>query len=117
MSYALGSIIERFIEAVKRSAKELYIRGVSKISANVNKFSSEMALGEESISRSIITAVIKLHTTISKEDVVIRSFKTMGSAIQKLQCSLEDSLSILSLLLEFLSVLSIILIMVIAWLS
>lgn len=117
MSYAIGSIIERFIESIRRRAREAYARGVSKISSDAGKFMARSAAGEESLTQSIITAIVRLHAAVSREESIIRSFRTMGSAIQKLQCSLEDSLSILSLLLEFLSVLSIILIMVIAWWS
>lgn len=119
MSYATGSIIERFIEAIRRRVREARSRSGKRpveIGDNVRP-QVKTPIREESIAQMILTAVVKIHTIFSREESIIRSLRSMGSAIQKLQCSLEDSLSVLSLLLEFLSVISIILILVLAWWS
>lgn len=56
--------------------------------------------------------VIFLHNAISKEDIVISIAKIIGVNMQKLQSSLEDALSLTSLLMELLSTLSLILILI-----
>lgn len=56
--------------------------------------------------------VIFLHNAISKEDMVISIAKIIGVNMQKLQSSLEDALSLTSLLMELLSTLSLILILI-----
>lgn len=116
MSYALGSVIERVVDAVKRRIKELYARGreaASKYGSAVREAPKSL-VSDESFAKSFLTAIVKLHVFLSREDAVVVEFRKIGSSVQKLQSSLEDSLSALSLLLEFLFALSIVLILVIA---
>lgn len=98
LSYALASFIERIIEALKRRGDEI-----------INN--SRISLGR------VLVLIARFHSAISKEEKVTNLIKIISLNVLRLQSSLEDSLSALSLLLEFLSSLSIVLILVILWLS
>ncbi|MEM1525759.1 MAG: hypothetical protein QXZ41_01775 [Ignisphaera sp.] len=101
MSYGSATIIERIVERLTKVAQ--CIR---------NKIFSS---GRIIIHR--VNYVEGVQKISSIEDMVVSLIKLIGVKVQKLQCSLEDSLSALSLILELLSSLSIIIILVILWLT
>lgn len=98
MSYILASFIERVVEALKRKGSEIIANG-------------KIHLGR------VLMLIVSFHSFISKEEKIANFVKLIGLDVIKLQSSLEDSLSALSLLLELFSTLSIILVLVILWLS
>lgn len=89
MNYISASILERIIKILRYKTNEVIVNGRTKF----NK---------------LINMVIRIHMALKKEDKVIVLIRSIVIIIQKIQSSLEDSLSTQSLLLEFLSILSII---------
>lgn len=98
MSYALASFIERIVETLKRRGSGI----IANSRTNLSK---------------VLIMITSFHSTISREEAITNFIKLIGLDVLKLQSSLEDSLSALSLLLELFSSLSIILVLVILWLS
>lgn len=119
MSYAIGSVIERIIDVVKQKVREIYAKskGATLKLRETIVISPKAPVSEESFAKAVLTGAVKLHVLLSREETVVNAFRRIGSNVQKLQSSLEDSLSALSLLLEFIFALSIVLILVIAWWS
>lgn len=119
MSYAIGSIIERIIDVVKQKVREIYAKSreaTLKFRETIVE-SPKASVSDESFAKAVLTSIVKLHVFLSREETVVNAFRRIGFNVQRLQSSLEDSLSALSLLLEFIFALSIVLILVITWSS
>ena len=99
MSYAVASVIERSRDAIA----DLLRRLVKRLRIRITSPKLSMKVPEVDIAQKAVVTV---------EDAVINVFRALGRSIQMLQCSLEDSLSALSLILELLSTLSLILLLV-----
>jgi len=98
LNYTVASIIERITETLKRKGSKIIADSKTKFSKLVNIF-------------------VYVHKALSKEDKVIDIAKAIAITLQKIQGSLEDSLSTQSLFLELLSVLAIVTVLVVAWWS
>lgn len=98
MSYASASFIERIIEAIRRRGSKVVADGRTKLD-------------------KMLVLIARFHDVISKEDKVVNFVKLVGLNVLRLQSSLEDSLSALSLLLELFSSLSVIIVLVVLWWS
>ncbi|MEM1645476.1 MAG: hypothetical protein QXL96_06355 [Ignisphaera sp.] len=101
MSYGSVTIIERIVDMLSRLAQNIRNR----IFALLRKVTHR------------VNYIERVQKISSVEDIVISFGKLIGVKVQRLQYSLEDSLSALSLVLELLSSLSIIIVLAILWLS
>lgn len=90
MSYSVASIAERFRVIIEKISQSLHRVVKLRVKENTTKKLEFRPI----------------------EDVAINLFRSIGLVIQKLQSSLEDSLSVLSLALELLVTLALILLLV-----
>lgn len=96
MSYSSGSIIQRLVERLQHQMEYTLLLSKGFYSSLVDK-------------------VIKVHSFISREDIIVRTLKSIALYTLKLQCILEDALSAISILFELFTSISIILIVVLVW--
>ncbi|MCS7110803.1 MAG: hypothetical protein N3D82_04595 [Ignisphaera sp.] len=96
MSYSIGSVVQRLVERLQRRVEYTLIFSKGLYSLLVSK-------------------IIVVHSFIAREDVIVRSLKSIALYILRLQCVLEDALSATSILFELFASISIILIVVLVW--
>ena len=96
MSYAAASIVSRVIDALKRMYRK--------------------QRQNRRLASKLVGFAIRVRSALSREDRVVGFLKAVALGLQRLQSSLEDSLSIQSLLLEILSAISIAVMVIVAWL-
>ncbi|MEM0027460.1 MAG: hypothetical protein QXT53_05570 [Ignisphaera sp.] len=118
MSYTVASIINRIVDALKHRVVRLKQRNRHILSYVIN-FALKLhdILSKEDNIINFMKAVMKTITiNMQREDNIINFMKNTTISMQRLQCSLEDSLSVQSLLLQILSVISIVVVVMVAWL-
>uniref|UniRef100_A0A7C2Z9K1 Uncharacterized protein n=1 Tax=Ignisphaera aggregans TaxID=334771 RepID=A0A7C2Z9K1_9CREN len=112
MNYAVASFIERTISYLRRVYRRITAENLIEIRW------PKLHSAEDLLAYLVNKAIEYMKRWFqSAENAVIKSGKAAGLAMQKLQSSLEDSLSTVSLFLELLTMLSITILAVMVWWS